>query len=453
MDQPPDDDSARRMRTPIAVGVLIFVGTFTAAVVGIPFVFGDPIAPGEPAGGDRSLTELWVSETERAVQGNHHAAVAGRVANQSLVFAPISGVGHRHGDGTETDHDHDHHHNSSECALVALDGTDGATRWSHRVPAANCTIHSVADPTFADVDGDGSPDVVAATTENVVKAFDPATGAVTFRYNLSSYGYTKPMVANVTGDGTPELVVVDVKGSVFVIRADGTTVWRQLHQSYTWGQPALGAFTSGDRTELFVALGNGRLVLYDASTGAVRWERTVTVGGSITWTTTGQADDDPAQELVVSTTRGLVRLYDGATGDLQWSRDLGRFAAVDAFGDGDGDGMAEIYAVAKDGTVRSLAANTGATDWRTNVTTAPVQMMPPPVLGDLTGDGTPELVVAANSGRVAVVEPTNGTILATYDRDVPIWTHPELADLDGDGRLEILVMYGNGRVVALAYPE
>lgn len=439
------------MRTPLVVGVLIFAVTVTAAVVGIPFVFGDPIVPDQPDDGARSLTELWVSETIREVQGNHHAVVVGRVANQSLVFAPISGTGHHHDSGTSTDHDHDD--NSSECALVALNGTDGATRWSHRVPAANCTIHSIADPTFADIDGDGSPEVVAATTENVVKAFDPMTGAVTFRYNLSSYGYTKPMVANVTGDETPELIVVDVKGSVFVVRPDGTTVWQDLHRSYTWGQPAVGAFTSTDRTELFVALGNGRLMLYDATDGSVRWNRTLRGGGSITWTTSGQADSDTAREIVVSTTRGLVRLYDGGTGALQWSQDLGRFAAVDAFGDGDGDGTAEIYAVANDGTVRSLTAATGQVEWQRNVTATPVQMMPPPVLGDLTGDGTPELVVAANSGRVAVLDPTNGTVLAAYDRDVPIWTHPALADTDGDDGLEIVVMYGNGEVVALEYRQ
>lgn len=78
-------------------------------------------------------------------------------------------------------------------------------------------------------------------------------------------------------------------------------------------------------------------------------------------------------------------------------------------------------------------------------------MTVPPALGDVDGDGTPELVAVTNDGRVARVDPHTAAIRVTYQRDAPIWTHPTLADLDSDSVPEILVVYGNGQVVALSY--
>lgn len=77
--------------------------------------------------------------------------------------------------------------------------------------------------------------------------------------------------------------------------------------------------------------------------------------------------------------------------------------------------------------------------------------MPPPSLGDLDGDGDPELVAASGDGLVAVIDPRTGEIVDPYKREVPIYTFPRLADFDGDGREEVFVIYGDGRVVALSY--
>lgn len=440
------DNQLEEMRTATRlvgiVAIVVFGGLVIGGLVAGGFVSlagdeqpgGSPATPGPVAGADTRLGVRWVSDTARPIGGNHHAVVAGRIDGRPMAFAPISGEG-----------------DSEQCALVALHGRNGSVRWKNQVPAANCTIHSVADPTLADIDSDGLEEVLAATTERDVKAHHPLTGAVEFTYELSSYGYTRPLVANVTGDGRPELVVVDVKGSVFVARPDGTAVWQRRFTTYTWGQPALADFDGDGTLGLVVALGSGEMYLYDASDGTTRWNRSLDVNGSVTWMTTGQADTDRAREIVTATTSGEVLLFDGRTGERQWRRDLGAFAAVNAFGDGDGDGDPEIYAVAKDGTLHSLTAADGRTEWTTALTTSDVQMMPPPALGDVGGDGAIEVVAVTNEGRVAVVDPRSGHILGTHRRNTSIWTHPTLADTDGDGKREIYVMYGNGRVAALSY--
>jgi outer membrane protein assembly factor BamB len=259
-------------------------------------------------------------------------------------------------------------------------------------------------------------------------------------------------VTDFVGDSDPEIIVVDVDGTIFVLDANGTTVWSKQLSSYTWGQPAVADFDGDGKPELTVATGGtGNLYLFEQN-GSPAWNQPQSYEGSITWMTTGEADDDDAVEIVVATaSTGRVSMVDGASGEREWTRKFGSYAAVHAFGDGDGDGTSEIYAVAKDGKLRSLDASTGETEWTTSLTTGDLQMMPPPALGDIDGDGDSELVAVTNDGIVSVVDPESGTILGRYEREVPIYTHPELADIDGDGDLEAFVMYARGRVVAFDF--
>ena len=414
-----------RFRTGLAL-IAITTVLLGAAVVGLAGLFG--------SGGE--LTVRWTSDTARSIQGNHHAPAAGRIGNEGMVFAPTSG-----------------RLNTTECKLVALRAPNGSKRWNYQVPPINCTIHSSADPTIADYDSDGAREVLATTTEEVVLAFDARTGTQELRANLSEYGYTEPIVTDLTGDRTKEIVIVDVKGKVFVLRPNGTTVWTKELTSYTNAQPAVADFDADGRKELAVGLvSNGNLYLLDGN-GTRQWKSTAPFDSSITWMTTGQADADKAIEVIPATTNGIVAAVDGASGEIEWRRDLGSLAAVHAFGDGDGDGEPEVYAVAKDGKLRSLNASDGTVEWTTTLTSADVQVTPPPSMGDVDGDGTPEIVAVTNGGRVSVVDPNSGEILATCEREgeIPIYTHPTVADTDGDGTAEIYVMYGDGRVVALAY--
>ncbi len=63
-----------------------------------------------------------------------------------------------------------------------------------------------------------------------------------------------------------------------------------------------------------------------------------------------------------------------------------------------------------------------------------------PAVGDVTGDGIPDIVVGENDGNVYVYRATDGLFESTFKvGDGPIVSSPTLADLNGDGVLDILV--------------
>jgi len=410
-----------RHRTLLAILVLL------VALTGI--AVGTIIQTERP---DGELQVSWISDTARDVGGNHHAPAVNVVEGEAMVYAPISGRS-----------------NSDECELAALDAENGAHQWGYKIPAPDCAIHSVADPIVADYDSDGTDEVLAATTENQLIAYDPVSGDVEFTYELTSYGYTQPVVSDVVGDDRPEIVVVDVSGTVFVARGNGSTVWTRQLDSYTWGQPSAADFDGDGHPEVAVgAGGSGQLHLFEHN-GTNAWDEPLQFDGSITWMTTGEADGDASTEIVVATALGgVVAAVDGSSGETIWARDLGSFAAVNSVADGDADGIEEVYAVANDGSLHSLDAQTGQTEWTTTLTDSEVQMMPPPSVGDVDGDGELELVAVTHDGIVSLVDPRTGEISSTYERKDVIFTNPTLADVDGDGNVEVFVMYGRGRVVA-----
>mgnify|MGYP006281333851 FL=1 len=422
-----------------AVAVALLAGGVLVAGVGTTGV-------GLP-GGAATETPLWTSDTDREIGGNHHAPAV----TEGRVYAPLSGPGTEQG-----------------CELVSLHSSDGGVVW--RAPVDECTIHAVADPAVADADGDGTDEVLVATTADDLRVYSQE-GDLLRRSALADYGYTRPVVADLGGTAAPETVVVDVRGTVTAFDTAGTPRWEHALDDYVWARPVVADVDADGDTEVFVAQRDGTLSLLapsvggvDGATGdaeSVEWAVGVGDDPAVSWVASGQADDDPALELWVATVDGGVYAVDGATGEVEWSRDVGSLASVGGFGDGDGDGASEVYVADNSGTVRALDAASGEVEWTTRVTDEAVQMMPPPSLGDTDGDDAPDLVVPAHDGSVTKLDPVDGTVQARYERPATpaetdagidrLFGRATLGDVDGDGDDDAVVVYADGTVVALDF--
>ena len=404
-----------------------------AAVLGLLFVFLFILVLGGMSVMDESgtLTEQWVSDTSRQLQANHHPVAAEETDDGVIIVAPINELSTVDG-LTDT-----------SCALVRLNPSTGSSEWQAGLPAANCTNHALTGPSIADIDEDGTEEVLVATSDNTLDAYDAETGEREWRHRISTLGYSEPAVGDLLPAPGKEVVVADIRGRVYAVYANGTTAWHRNHSTSTWANPQIADFDGDGTAEVAIATGQNT-TLYETNGDGV-WQ----TNAAASWSSTGQADDDEAPELFVAR-QGEVVALDGEDGRTIWSRSFDSVTSIHAVEDGDNDGTDEVYVGLSGGTVQALDATDGSDEWTTQLP-GENRVMPPPALGDVDGDGSPELVAMAQEGVVYVLNPNSGDQLAAYEREIPIWTYPALADIDDDGDEDILVMYGDGRVVALSY--
>jgi len=414
------------MRVRTAIALVVLLGT-----LGVVVLFGVGTAP---AGG--SLSEQWVSDTARENELNHHAVGAGPEGR--VIVAPVAALPYSGVEITNT-----------SCSLVRLAPSNGSALWRASTPAEACALHALTQPAIADVDGDGALEVVVTTTENALITYNAETGTESWRVPLKSYGYGRPTVADVLPQEGPEVVTSTILGNVVLASGNGTVAWRvSLNETFgtqvsVWQRPIVTDADADGDTEIVVGTNRGPVLL--AADGTVEWMGTtpgIYVG-------TAQADDDPAIEVFAGG-GATIRMLDGETGEIEWERDI-TSTRIRTVVDGDGDGSPEVYLGKAGGKVMALDGATGETEWSTTITTSSDADVPPPVLADVNGDGTLEVIAVAETGTVTVLDASSGTELATYERNVPILTFATPADLYGDGSAEILVRYGDGRVVALDY--
>lgn len=381
---------------------------------------------GAPAQGD--LSEQWVSETPRDNQRNHHAIGVGP---ENTVVAPVTAV-----PGQEP-------LAADACSMVRLAPGDGGTLWTTSIPSEDCYSHGLTQPAIADIDGDGDREVIGMTTANdtTLSAYDAVDGSELFGVPMPAVaGYGQPVVVNLTAAPGPEIVAVDMGGNAVAVDGNGTVLWRQSLEATTYTDPVVADVDGDGAVEIAVGTRAETVVL--SASGDV--EGRVEVAAKTL--AAADVDDDAAVELFV-TSAGVVTALDGADLRSEWEASVSGIPRVHAVG---GDGGRTLYVGVSGQRVLALDAADGDRRWETQVGSGD-SMMPAPAVGDLSGDGSEEVVVVTNGGTVAVLDPESGGELAAYERDVLVWTFPTLADIDGDGAEEILVRYGDGRVVALEY--
>ena len=128
--------------------------------------------------------------------------------------------------------------------------------------------NSTQDLAFADVNGDGSPDLVVAHQQQTVYLGDGAGGFAPADGNLPAgglLGRRGPSAGDVDGDGDEDLAFVNGQGGVSVWRWNGPGSWSAASN----GLPASGSYES---TQLFdmdldgaldlLGFGNGTLTLW-----------------------------------------------------------------------------------------------------------------------------------------------------------------------------------------------
>ena len=299
-------------------------------------------------------------------------------------------------------------------------------------------LNVMGTPSVIDLNLDGTPDVVFASTASTagglieagyLRALNGNDGSELFTVNNASYLVSSSCsvaTGDIDNDGAPEIVTCDNSGvRLIAFESDGTFKWRSPRlETVYWGAPSIADLDKDGNPEIII----GRQVLNNA--GALLWTGT---GGRSVQGSTGplslvaDVDLDGSPEVIAGNTA-----YDAA-GSVEWQASVPD--GYNAVGDFDDDNFAEIVLVAA-GLVR-LLEHDGSVKW------GPVAIPGggaggPPTIADYDNDGKPEIGVAG-ARRYAVFETDGSLKWQAVTQDVSSnRTGSSVFDFEDDGVAEVV---------------
>ena len=314
-------------------------------------------------------------------------------------------------------------------------------RWSVTVPGARIQWSS---PAIADIDGDGTADVVVGGLDGHVYAYDadgaslPGWPAAAVVLGAAAAVASSPAVADLDGNGTSEVVVgtgtlevPNQHGGIVVFNADGTrrcafqtgdkfNEWTEGgpdgYSEAVFNAPALGDVTGDGRPEIVFG----------------SWDH---------------------QIRVISSSCQQLAAFDNT--DTVWSSP--------ALFDGNGDGRAEIYiggdATSYEGSqsggfFRALSYTGGPQLAQLWVRVSTETFQSKPAIDDINGDGRLEVVTGSgryycvtqgrcgDSTKVWAFDLASGVDVSGWPRTArydTFLTSPALGDVNGDGRTDVVI--------------
>ncbi len=360
--------------------------------------------------------------------------------------------------------------------VVAYDGASWSMAWSRQTAIdlnaagapSTCTTTDKSDirssAAIGDLNNDGRLEIVVATGGS--PAYHRNGGVLVYTFNSDS-----PWSFSAV-PGWPQPNTDDLGSGSGMRNPDGC--WDGIE-----GSPALGDLTGDGNLEVVISSLNRRIYAWHHNGALVdgwpiyRYNGDALLRGGLSSPALGDLDGDGLVEVVVGTnsppwggegspapdySKATVWAINGDSTNVPgWPVETkNNIYSSPALGDIDGDGHLEVVV----GSGPSVEGGDGKWVYAWNHDGTPVNGWPkptagdvvaPPALGDLDGDGLPDVVIGC--GREFETSPAsctslyawrgNGTAIPGFPMTPGNFTQPYspiLVDYDGDGQLEILVL-------------
>jgi FG-GAP-like repeat/FG-GAP repeat/PASTA domain len=337
-------------------------------------------------------------------------------------------------------------------------------------PARNyATGRAAVSVAIGDLNGDGKLDLATANANyggagTVSVLLNRGEGSFRAKVDYRT-GRTPASVAigDLNGDGKPDLVAANSSNhtvSVLLNRGDGSF---QAKVDYRTGptplSAAIGDLNGDGKPDLVAAnYSNDTVsVLLNTGNGSFQASRSYATGFKPQSVAIGELTGDGKPDLAIADYGGSVSvLLNRGDGSFQAKRDYGAASPLSvAIGDLNGDGKADLATAGSDKEVPStvtvlLNRGNGSFQASRSYTAGPGPQSV--TVGDLNGDGKPDLATGNSPSTVSVLVNRGGGSFRTRLAYAAGGHSIATGDLNGDGKLDLATAGGNKVSVLLNTP-